>query len=156
MNSTDGWEILVDGANPGLHINTSGNVTNFSKPFMECWVNNIDYGQANYAKQTISALPDGRELPAGFYVLKAAVLATRQDQAGAQITGVNLKFQDQEQAVSTANGVANIYTIGYDKPEAGGEITVGLFIDETTNANWIAWDEVELQFVGDKDKYIAD
>lgn len=156
MNSTDGWEILVDGANPGLHINTSGTVTNFSKPFMECWVNNIDYGQANYAKQTISALPDGRELPAGYYVLKAAVLATRQDQAGAQITGVNLKFQDQEQAVSTANGVANIYTIGYDKPEAGGEITVGLFIDETTNANWIAWDEVEIQFVGDKNKYIAD
>jgi len=156
METTDGWEILVPGANPGLHINTSGNVTNFSKPFMECWVNNTNYGQENYARQTVNALPSGLELPSGYYVLKAAALATRQDQAELKVSGVTLRFQDQEVAVQTANGVANIYTIGYEKAQAGGDLTVGLYIDESTDANWIAWDEVELQFVGDKDKYIAD
>ena len=156
MSSTDGWDILVPGANPGLHINTSGNVTNFSKPFMECWVNNTDYGQANYARQTVNALPNGVELPKGYYVLKAAALATRQDQPNLEVSGVTLRFQNQEVAVHTANGVGNIYRIGFDKPEAGGELSFGLYIDETTNANWIAWDEVELQFVGDKEKYLAD
>ena len=150
MASTDGWEILVPGANPGLHINTSGNVTNFSTPFMECWVNNTNYGQENYARQTVNALPSG------YYVLKAAALATRQDQANLKVSGVTLRFQDQEAVVQTANGVANIYTLGYVKEQAGGELTLGLFIDESTDANWIAWDEVEVQFVGDKDKYIAD
>ena len=156
METTDGWEILVPGSNPGLHINTSGNVTNFSKPFMECWVNNTNYGQENYARQTVNALPSGLELPNGYYVLKAAALATRQDQADLKVSGVTLRFQDQEVAVQTANGVANIYTLGYMKEQAGGELTIGLYIDEATDANWIAWDEVELQFVGDKDKYIAD
>ena len=52
--------------------------------------------------------------------------------------------------------MGNIYRIGFDKPEAGGELSFGLYIDEATNANWIAWDEVELQFVGDKEKYLAD
>ena len=156
MASTDGWEILVPGSNPGLHINTSGNVTNFSKPFMECWVNNTNYGQENYARQTVNALPSGLELPSGYYVLKAAALATRQDQPDLKVSGVTLRFQDQQVNVQTANGVANIYTLGYVKEQAGGELTLGLYIDETTDANWIAWDEVELQFVGDKDKYIAD
>ena len=156
MSSTAGWTILAEGANPDLHINTSGSVTNFSTPFMECWVNNTNYGKTNYATQTVNALPNGQELPAGYYVLKAAALATRQDQAGLKVSGVTLKFQDQEVAVQTENGIAKIYTLGFDKKEAGGELTFGLYIDENTDANWIAWDEVELQLVGDKDKYIAD
>ena len=157
MSSMDGWDVLSGGtANPALHINTSGNVTNFSKPFMECWVNNTNYGQQNYARQTVTALPDGQELPSGYYVLKAAALATRQDQADLKVSGVTLQFQNQEVAVQTENGIAKIYTIGFQKNEAGGELSFGLFIDEATDANWIAWDEVELQFVGDKNKYIAD
>jgi len=156
MSSMDGWDVLVPGANPGLHINTSGNVTNFSKPFMECWVNNTNYGQENYARQTVNKLPSGLDLPKGYYVLKAAALATRQDQPDLNVSGVTLRLQDQEVVVQTANGVANIYMIGYEKPTDGGELTFGLYIDENTDANWIAWDEVELQFVGDKDKYLAD
>lgn len=160
MNSTDGWDILVPGANPGLHINTSGNVTNFSKPFMECWVNNVPYGQENYARQTITALPNGLDLPKGYYVLKAVALATRQDQADLKVSGVTLKIGEdedmEEKVVQTANGVGNIYTIGYDKQTAGGDLTIGLFIDSSTDANWIAWDEVELQYVGAADKYWDD
>ena len=157
MSSMDGWDVLSGGTkNPDLHINTSGNVTNFSTPFMECWANNTNYGLENYARQTVNALPNGQELPAGYYVLKAAALATRQDQASLKVSGVTLKFQDQIIEVQTANGVANIYTIGFQKDEPGGELSFGLYIDETTDANWIAWDEVELQFVGDKDKYVTD
>lgn len=161
MASTDGWDILVPGANPGLHINTSGNVEGFSKPFMECWVASSassigNYGQANYAQQTISALPDGQPLPKGYYVLKAAALASQQGDANVEVTGVTLKLQDQEVVVNTANGVSKLYHLGYDKQEDGGELTIGLYIDAETNANWIAWDEVELQFVGDKDKYLEE
>ncbi len=156
MSNTNGWDILVPGANPGLHINASGNVENFSKPFMECWVNNTNYGQENYAKQTIDVLPDGTPLPAGYYVLKAACLATRQDQASLEVSGVTLRIGDESVNVHTANGVANIYTIGYEQATAGDPITIGLFIDAETDANWIAWDEVELQYVGDKDAYLAE
>jgi len=156
MSNTNGWDILVPGANPGLHINASGNVENFSKPFMECWVNNTNYGQENYAKQTIDVLPDGTPLPAGYYVLKAACLATRQDQTSLEVSGVTLRIGDESVNVHTANGVANIYTIGYEQATAGDPITFGLFIDAETDANWIAWDEVELQYVGDKDAYLAE
>lgn len=161
MASTNGWEILVPGANPGLHINTSGNVEGFSKPFMECWVKSTsteigNYGQENYAKQTVSALPDGQPLPKGYYVLKAAVVATQQGDTSAEVNGVSLKLEDEEVAVSTGNGVSKTYLLGYDKQEVGGELTIGLYIDAETNANWIAWDEVELQFVGDKDKYLEE
>jgi len=161
MASTNGWEILVPGANPGLHINTSGNVEGFSKPFMECWVKSTsteigNYGQENYAKQTVSALPDGQPLPKGYYVLKAAVVATQQGDTSAEVNGVSLKLEDEEVAVSTGNGISKTYMLGYDKQEVGGELTIGLYIDAETNANWIAWDEVELQFVGDKDKYLEE
>ena len=161
MSSTDGWEILVPGSNPGLHINTSGNVEGFSKPFMECWVKSTssepaNYGQENYAKQTVSALPDGQPLPKGYYVLKAAVVATQQADASTPVTGVTLKLQDQETSVSTGNGVSEVYRLGYEKTEVGGELTIGLYIDAEATANWIAWDEVELQFVGDKDKYLEE
>ena len=162
MASLNGWDILLGGsANPALHINTSGNVEGFSKPFMECWVASSSstigyYGQENYAQQTVSALPDGQPLPKGYYVLKAAVVATQQGDASVEVSGVTLKLQDQEVAVSTGNGVSKTYMLGFDKQEAGGELTLGLYIDAETTANWIAWDEVELQFVGDKDKYLEE
>ena len=152
MESVDGWDILVPGANPGLHINTSGTVENFTKPFMECWVNQTNaYGQENYARQTISKLPDGNILPKGYYILKGVAMASRQSDASLQITGVTLKLQDESVNISTGNG-----EVAFEKAEDGGELTFGLFIDAETNANWIAWDEVELQFVGPKDKYLAD
>lgn len=157
MSSTDGWDILFAGANPGIHIqNPNDEYPNFSKPFMECWVNNAPYGQENYARQTVTALPNGQPLPAGYYVLKATGLATRQDQADLIVSGVTIKLEDQVAEVHTGNGVGEIYTLYYNKPTEGGELNIGLFIDENTDANWIAWDEVELQFVGDKDQYMAD
>lgn len=156
MSSTDGWEILVPGANPGLHIQNNKDYTNFSKPFMECWVKDANYGQENYARQTVTALPNGEPLPAGYYVLKAAGLATRQDQKDLIVSGVTIKFENQIAEVHTADQVGEIYTLYYNKPTEGGELNIGLYIDANTDANWIAWDEVELLFVGDKDQYMAD
>ena len=68
-------------------------------------------------------------------MLKAAALATRQGQPDVKVSGVTLRFGEQEVAVQTADGVANIYRIGFDKPEAGGELSFGLYIDENTDAN---------------------
>ena len=156
MSSTEGWDILFEGANPGLHINSTGSVTNFTAPFMECWVKNTDYGQENYARKVVTTLPDGLELPKGYYILKAAALATRQDQAGLEVSGVTLRLNDQSVDVHTANGVAQIYELATELNEDGGELSFGLYIDASTNANWIGWDEVELLFVGPKDKYMED
>lgn len=156
MASTDGWEILVPGANPGMHIQNN-EYPNFSTPFMECWVDKASgYGQENYARQTVTALPNGEPLPAGYYVLKAAVIASRQGQPDLTVSGVTLKIEDQEIEVHSADGVGEIYRLYYEKPTEGGELNFGFYIDATTDANWIAWDEVELQFVGDKDQYMAD
>ena len=157
MASTQGWDILLEGSNPGLHINTSGTVENFSKPFMECWVASANaYGQENYARRTLTSLPDGSELPSGYYLLKAAALATRQGQPNVEVTGVKLQLGDQSVAVHTGDGVAKIFTVGYELTEKGGELPFGLYIDASTEANWIAWDEVEVQFVGPKDKFLED
>lgn len=159
MSSINGWDILNGGtANPALHINSSGNVTEFSKPFMECWVssaNSAGYGQENYARQTIANLPDGSPLPSGYYILKASALATQQNDASVEVTGVTLYIDDQDVSVATANGVGKNYSLGkvFDNPAS---IEFGLHIDAATTANWIAWDNVELQYVGDYDKYRAD
>ena len=158
MSSYEGWDILhASSTNPDMKINSSGDYSLFSKPFMECWISSgSSIGQQNYARQTVTALPNGLPLPAGYYVLKAAALATQQGDASLEVSGVTLKLEDEEVAIHTANGVPELYTVYFDKQTEGGELTFGLFIDEATDANWIAWDEVELQYVGDKDKYIAD
>ena len=158
MDSTAGWEILkASDTNPDMKINKSGDYALFSKPFMECWnTSGSSIGQENYARQAVTALPNGLPLPAGYYVLKAAALATQQGDANLQVSGVTLKLEDEEVAIHTANGVPEIYTLYYNKTNEGGEINIGLFIDAATDANWIAWDEVELLYVGDKDKYMAD
>lgn len=159
MSSISGWDILNGGTqNPALHINSSGNVTEFSKPFMECWVSSTGgagYGQENYARQTIDKLPDGSALPSGYYILKASALATQQSDALVEVTGVSLYIDDQTAAVATANGVGKNYSLGknFVSPAA---IEFGLHIDAATTANWIAWDNVELQYVGDYEQYRAD
>lgn len=158
MSSYDGWDILhASSTNPDIKINTSGDYSLFSKPFMECWIaSGSSLGQENYARQTVTALPNGLPLPAGYYVLKAAALATQQGDAALDVTGVTLKLGEEEVAVQTANGVPEMYTLYFNKTDEGGELTFGLFIDAATDANWVAWDEVELQYVGDKDKYMSD
>ena len=158
MASSAGWDILkFSGTNPDLKINSSGDYELFSKPFMECWIaSGNKIGQENYARQTVTKLPDGQALPKGYYILKAAALATQQGDANLVVSGVQIRMNDQSVDVHTANGKPELYTLSYELTEDNSEITIGLYIDETTTANWIAWDEVELQFVGPKDKYLAD
>ena len=158
MNSMDGWTCINGGtANPALHINTSGDVTGFNKPFMECWVNSADaYGAENNAVQTVTTLPDGTPLPVGYYILKASVVAVRQNAVDTPVTGVELRMNDQKVAASTGNGISEVYTVGFETTTLGEPLTIGLYIDAATNANWIAWDNVELQYVGDKSQYEKD
>ena len=158
MSSMNGWTCLNGGtANPALHINTSGNITGFTKPFMECWVKNPDaYGQENYATQTVTTLPNGKPLPVGYYILKASAVAVQQSDVNTPVTGVQIRLNDKSVDVHTGNGIAEVYTLEMETTAEGQELTFGLYIDATTTANWIAWDEVELQFVGPKDKYMAD
>lgn len=154
-SSMTGWTCLNGGtANPALHINTSGNVGGFNKPFMECWASSSNggtYGQANYAKKS------AHNLPAGYYVLDADVNACNQGYSDpSAITGVTLNVNDTVKAVSSANGTSNHYSVGYVLSEGNDSIEIGLNIDAATTANWIAWDNVKLTFYGDREKYIED
>ena len=157
MESMDGWDCLLGGtANPALHINTSGNVTGFNKPFMECWVASPGtYGQENYAKQSVYSLPDGTALPSGYYILKANVVAVQQGSADVPVTGVTLYMDEEAKEVSSGNGVSTLVTIGHTY-ESPASIEIGLHIDAATTANWIGWDNVELQYVGSKEQYDKD
>jgi len=161
MSSMNGWTVLSGGtANPTLHLNTSGSAgSNISKPFMECWVSSSTttpgtYGQANYAYQEL------KNMPAGLYVLKAAVNACNQGYADpSAVTGVTLfmNVNDEPHSVqcATANGVSQYFTIEVE-PTSACNLKYGLNIDAATTANWIAWDNVSLQFVGDAATYRKD
>lgn len=150
------WTILTSGtANPALHINASGNVTNLSKPFMECWVSSATtkigyYGQANYAYQTAKSLPEG------LYILNAGVVACNQGQTDpSDISGVTLFANSSSIACKTGNGIGVKETMEYNL--AGTDsIKFGINIDATTTANWVAWDNVELLYVGDAATYRKD
>src|SRR5574344_325404 len=161
MESMNGWTVLNGGtANPALHINTSGSAgANVTKPFMECWVASstsaqASYGQANYAYQELSAMP------AGLYILKAAVNACNQGYTDpSAITGVSLLLNVGEEAHSaacaTSNGNAQYFTVEANVA-AVSNLKFGLNIDAATTANWVAWDNVSLQFVGDATTYRKD
>ena len=161
MSSMTGWTVLNGGtANPALHINTSGSAgANISKPFMECWVSSSTttpgvYGQANYAYQEL------KDMPAGLYILKAAVNACNQGYAvPSAITGISLfmNVNDEPHSVNcaTANGVSQYFTVEIEAASSSN-LKYGLNIDAATTANWIAWDNVSLQFVGDPATYRKD
>lgn len=157
MSSMDGWTVLNGGtANPALHINSTGSAgSNVAAPFMECWVASTStFGAANYAYQELS------DMPAGLYIFKAAVNACNQGYTDpSAITGVSvfLNVGDVEHSVAcaTGNGTSQYYTIETELTEVSN-LKYGLNIDATTTANWIAWDNVSLQFVGDATAYRKD
>ena len=161
MTSMTGWTVLNGGtANPALHINTSGSAgSNISKPFMECWVSSSTttpgvYGQANYAYQ------EQKNMPAGLYILKAAINACNQGYTDpSAITGVSLFMNVNEEPHSvncaTGNGASQYFTVEVEAT-AGSNLKYGLNIDAATTANWVAFDNVSLQFVGDPATYRKD
>src|SRR5574344_1649163 len=126
--------------------NTSGSYADISKPFMELWVSSGALAD-NYAYQI------AKNLPEGLYILKAGIEATKQSDASAKTTGVKLYMNSDSITVSTANNAPELFTI--KKVMAADSIKFGIDI-KSTNANWIAWDNVSLIYYGDSATYETD
>ncbi len=167
--SIDGWTHTFDSqaTNKGYqsasytntsytYVNHEGEVVNpFCSGFMEAWAaadvifndavegvsRNIGNAQLS---QTISGVPEGN------YRLSCDAISSCQDDASVVVTGVQLFATDAAgndfySEISTANGVPEHVTQFFYT--SGGTLTIGLRTVDT-NANWIAFDNVELLYYG--------
>ena len=134
---TNGWStnMLPDPNNQGYN---NGNA--HLQHFIERWVWDGDLGYV-YATQTISELPDG------IYRLSAAIIATRQlaDDPKGAVKGAYLFINEDSVAVATEDNKPERFEVYADVK--GGVIEIGITGTEIT-ANWLAWDNVTLEFLG--------
>ena len=117
----------------------SDSYTNFDPDFMESWVSGGSNLSNMSATQAIYVNP-------GTYQLGAAVNACQQNNSSLSVSGVTLKLGTSSVSCHTGNGSPEIFKT----PKATyseGNVTAGLYIS-STNANWVAWDNVVLYCYG--------
>lgn len=135
------WKIDVNGSRyPGFDGNT---MTYWQSPAYGA------LGYANRASQTIEGLPAGR------YRLSASVIACRQNSSVTATTGVTLFLGTASTVCSTKDGVPQTINVDLFTTEAQ-PLTLGINVDKTTNANWVAWDNVQLTYYGTEDGDIVE
>lgn len=99
-----------------------------------------------------SALTDGNisqiitTLPAGIYRFEADVIATNQNDANAEVTGVSLFANSSKTAVATENNKPQHFSVEFTQYE-DADCTIGVNV-ASTNANWVAMDNVRLYRLG--------
>ena len=113
--------------------------TNFDPTFMESWVNSNNNLADMSATQSVY-------LYDGTYALCAAVNAVQQGNTSLSVSGVKLKLGDQSVACHTGNGAPQYFTTPKNAYTAGN-YTLGLYV-ESTDANWVAWDNAFLYCYG--------
>lgn len=86
-------------------------------------------------------------LPAGNYRLEADVIATNQNDATEEVTGVNLFAGSSMTVVATENQKPQHFSLEFTQAETGN-CTIGIDVN-TTNANWVAMDNVHLYRLAD-------
>lgn len=138
-DNTPGWKTSTKG----------GDYDGFDGNFMETWVSQSSaLGVANRASQTLT------DMPAGRYRLRAKVIACRQNNTSAT-TGVTLFANSQTTACKTANNTPQEFMVEINMVEAGS-LTIGIDIPSTTEANWVAWDNVTLKYFGTEEGEIIE
>ena len=153
MDAFGAWNVRLnkdDGDAVGWQITNNGTKYNgFEGKIMETWVNqNGALGVDNYARQTLT------EMPAGRYRLRAQIIACRQNNADAT-TGVTLFANNQTTACKTANNTPTEFMVEINMTEAG-PLTIGIDIPASTQANWVAWDNVTLKYFGTQEGDIVE
>ncbi len=125
----------------------------FGAKFLEKWIY-WDYSLENGTlSQTLTSLP------AGVYVLSLDAKAERQNTTEA-VTGVSLfatvnnsgDVRTVSEALSTPDDNIKTYTTSPFYVAEGGTVTLGVDI-ENTNANWVAFDNFHLSYVGLDERY---
>ena len=109
--------------------------------FQERWEWNAALGNTS----TMQTLLD---MPNGVYGVSASIIATRQDAGNPKeaATGVYLFAGNEKVAVATENNTPELFTVRV-KVE-NNALTLGIKGEEA-NANWIAFDNVKLSYLGD-------
>lgn len=109
--------------------------------FTESWVQGPDALADRALSQTIA------NLPAGKYQAAVDIIATQQSDASLTISGITLNLNDQSVSCSTANGVPQCFTTPALTVSEGGSATISLNV-ASTNANWVAFDNFRLFYLG--------
>ena len=138
-----GWKTTGGGekrgwmGEPGYYHVENGDV--ILDYFIEAW-NFQSYVNDGELSQTITSLP------AGIYRLEADIIATNQNNASAEITGVSLFAASQKTGVATENQKPQHFSVKFENPVAK-DVTIGINISGT-NANWVGMDNVRLIYEG--------
>ena len=147
--STDGWNEMTGFRTHGTNTPYINGEAVITGTFLEHWRDGrtIDY---NMASKTL------RYLPSGTYKLQAASIATWQNDASVTVEGVTFFADDQTADVHTANGVPELYKLTFDITAADDyTTTLGMSTTNETTANWVAFDNFRLYFVGTEAEYHA-
>ncbi len=104
----------------------------------------------NSASKTLKYLPNGN------YKLRISAIATYQSDESVTVQGVSIFADDQMADVHTANGMPELYTLYFDIAQ-GDNYTTNLGFNTTaeTTANWVAFDNMRLYFIGTEEEYKA-
>jgi hypothetical protein len=115
--------------------------------FMERWKDRASIGYC-LASKTL------RYLPVGTYRLSASCIATWQYDAAVTVSGVNFFAGDQKADVHTEDSTPELYTLTFGvQPDDDYTTALGVETTAETNANWVAFDNFRLYFVGTKEEY---
>ena len=90
-------------------------------------------------------------LPAGNYRLEADIIAANQNDANAEVTGVSLFAGSQKTAVATENQKPQHFSVTFEN-RMTRDVKIGIDIN-STNANWVAMDNVRLYYLGEATPY---
>lgn len=146
---------LNDWENDGMYTNYSNgsapyyNTSDGARidfPFIERWVSSANTLDDTDIRQTIT------ELPNGDYYLRGSFMACTQTDADIVIQGVTFWAGDQSVSLATGNGTPKRYLLHVTVTD--GTLSFGLSI-KSTNANWVAFDNLQLFYDGTEDEYFA-
>ena len=146
--NTGGW-FMNTGAG-GSHYNGEASLV---APFIENW-HATNYGALDDCSLQ-QQLPD---LPAGQYTLQADVIAVWQGSSGwfsnpeAPATGVTLYANSSSLSVGTADNLPERYSVDVTLSTTGA-LTIGIRA-RSTNANWLAIDNLALYYHGTEDELL--
>ncbi len=157
-NSLEGWTAegtwSVNTGAGGSHKN-SVDGSSLVAPFIESWHNSA-YGPLADCSLTQVLT----HLPAGKYTLKADMMAVRQaysswgsSMANTPATNVTLFANNTSLAIATGNDPPQRFTLNYTLGTAD-DVEIGVRA-KSTNANWIALDNIVLSFLGTNEELIA-
>lgn len=139
-----GMEAVANWTNNGFKINSRGtNYALFSGNFIEQWKASTSSSEAFLDDIDIHTTIS---VDNGIYLFSAAVIACQQSGSLETVSGVSLYANADAVSCSTGDGAPERFYVMTTVTD--GRLTLG-FKTESTDANWVAWDNAELYFYGD-------